>query len=363
MTRVLIVSNGYGEDWIGRQLARALLAKGVKVAAFPLVGDGTGYRQDGIEVRFKNRTMPSGGFLRNWRDILADIGGGTVGQAIRQLRALAIERRESEIIVAVGDVFCLLMATGVSGRRIYFLPTAKSDLFMPHSAIEYGLIRRFGKLSFPRDELTCRAFLNHRIAAQWHGNVMMDQLIPSPPPQICAGKIALLPGSRAEAFGNLTRILEVVERLRELDHALTFEVALAPQLDRNELGEYLKSSRWRIEKGTITDGTLSVIISAQFLETLCSSVAVIGLAGTANEQAAFLGRPVFCFEGTGPQSTAQRFTEQSNLMQGGIQFLTPFEPHSIAKTILNAVSAKPIPSLPKNQDAAPRIATTILESA
>ena len=34
----------------------------------------------------------------------------------------------------------------------------------------------------------------------------------------------------------------------------------------------------------------------------------------ANEQAAFLGKPVICFEGFGTQSTMQRFQEQQKLM-------------------------------------------------
>jgi uncharacterized protein (TIGR03492 family) len=46
---------------------------------------------------------------------------------------------------------------------------------------------------------------------------------------------------------------------------------------------------------------------------------VIGMAGTANEQAALYGRTVLVFPGTGPQTTAKRFREQAQLIGPRIQ--------------------------------------------
>ncbi len=45
MRRVVIVSNGHGEDIIGTVLARELVALGYEVQAVPLVGKGNAYQQ------------------------------------------------------------------------------------------------------------------------------------------------------------------------------------------------------------------------------------------------------------------------------------------------------------------------------
>jgi hypothetical protein len=48
--RVLIVSNGYGEDAMGAVLGRALRKHGAEVLAYPLVGLGHAYQGEGIPV-------------------------------------------------------------------------------------------------------------------------------------------------------------------------------------------------------------------------------------------------------------------------------------------------------------------------
>ncbi len=362
MRHLLIVSNGYGEDLIGRHLAEALVATGqVTVSAFPLVGDGLVYRQVGIPVVGENRALPSGGFLRSFGHVLRDIIGGLLGQLFRQFRALKAARATADGIIAVGDVFCLIMAVGMSGKSAFFLPTAKSELFMPHSDIEYALIRRLAQLSFPRDEVTHQAFLTHGVASEWRGNLMMDRLVPTPAPPVVPNKIAILPGSRDEAFGNLEKILQVVAAITQLNAVYQFEVALAPQLSLDKLGEYLAPTGWKTSDNQIQKGDLSVGVTRHFNTSICSASAVIGLAGTANEQASFLGKPVFCFEGTGPQSTGQRFVEQSKLMRGGVRFLHPFAPEFIAQEIHAVLRAGGPGLLPANQYAADAVAGAIVK--
>ena len=66
---------------------------------------------------------------------------------------------------------------------------------------------------------------------------------------------------------------------------------------------------------------LTVQVSHQFMDVLHQSSVVIGLAGTANEQAMFAGRPLISFIGTGPQSTKKRFVEQHQLIDGATTYL------------------------------------------
>ena len=56
---VLFVSNGYGEDVIACQLAKAIreIDLDVDMMACPLVGDGVVYRNHGLDILGKNRIL------------------------------------------------------------------------------------------------------------------------------------------------------------------------------------------------------------------------------------------------------------------------------------------------------------------
>ena len=86
--RVLIVSNGHGEDSLGVLFAQALRRAGdVHVDAFPIVGLGDAYRRARIPVVGVQQPMPTGGFVRQGlRPFLTDVRAGLLGLARRQLR-------------------------------------------------------------------------------------------------------------------------------------------------------------------------------------------------------------------------------------------------------------------------------------
>src|SRR5690554_3165361 len=62
-TRILLLSNGHGEDAMGAILATALRDENLVVDAFPLVGTGRAYTQADIPVVGVQQVMPSGGFI------------------------------------------------------------------------------------------------------------------------------------------------------------------------------------------------------------------------------------------------------------------------------------------------------------
>ena len=61
MSKLLILSNGHGEDLSGSLLAIELRKQGHKVHAFPLVGKGKTYQNLGIKVLGLRKEFSTGG--------------------------------------------------------------------------------------------------------------------------------------------------------------------------------------------------------------------------------------------------------------------------------------------------------------
>ena len=115
--RVLVVSNGHGEDYIGAACGRALRRRGrqagagagagerpeLELAALPLVGAGAAYAAAGLPVLpvpgGGGTALPSGGFgLRAGLfsgALLGDLRAGLVGLTLAQLRAADAWAREA----------------------------------------------------------------------------------------------------------------------------------------------------------------------------------------------------------------------------------------------------------------------------
>jgi len=316
---ILFISNGHGEDAIACNLIRAFKnnADGI-IDALPLVGTGSAYDKMGITPLTQNKRLPSGGFLRHLRHIKEDIKSGLFKNLTNQREAL--KKSNPDIVVVVGDVFCLTFAATGTKAPCFFVPTAKSNRFMAHSRIEEMIIKKSAKAVFPRDEETASSLKSHGINAHYLGNPMMDHLSPtgddlgySPDDTV----IGILPGSRQEALHNLSHILTVVEVLDNYK----FVAALTADFSMDGLSEY--TTDWQLTSDrpmmlTHTPTGKQVQITENFTDVLHISKVIIGLAGTANEQAVFVGKPVICFEGFGPQSTRKRFLEQQKLVGKGL---------------------------------------------
>ena len=70
-----------------------------------------------------------------------------------------------------------------------------------------------------------------------------------------------------------------------------------------------------------------------FDAVLHESTVVIGMAGTANEQAAGMGRPVVSFVGAGAQTTPSRMIDQERLLGGAAAYISDY-PEGVAREIL-----------------------------
>ncbi len=366
--RVRWVSNGFGEDVIATILAKALKMDPHIMIGMPLVGTGEAYKRAGIAVGLSPKpVLPSGGFLRRFWDVWRDLRAGLLGQLRYNYRVLRDSPADFQIVV--GDVFALVMATFRQPIPTVFFPTAKSERCIPHSMVEYLLMRRYCDLVFPRDRETHERFRTKNLPSHFFGNPMFDGMTADVPPPPNAIGVGILPGSRHEAESNMMLILNAIGQLA-LPHVVWS--AAIPDHIPIQSWDMADAHGWSF----VPDSTIPtfvhgpsgqvVTVSSAFYDVLHASRVVIGLAGTANEQALYAKRHVISFIGTGPQSTKQRFREQHQLIEGGqATFIPSSDPQTIAHHIAPLIANPSVPWTPlsdHHQTAATDIATCLQQT-
>jgi len=353
--RILIISNGHGEDLIAARLAQSLkeLRPSIQLEALPIVGLGSAFSKLGISLLLEGKQMPSGGFIRNGlKNIKMDLQAGLISHTRRQLRVLKAAREGVDLAFCVGDAILLLFAGWVLKRPIVFLPTAKSNYIAPHWKLEIDLMRRYCTAVFPRDLITAKSLQQHGVKADFYGNVMMDALefkgddLKKNPGEIV---VTILPGGREEAYDNLLEIGKVVLEFEKLCQAngeglqRRYLVALSGGLEFSELVVRMPVEDWQVISSTLSELERGIIghfgsfkeqirltvTQGRFADLLKASDLVIGLAGTANEQAVGMGKPVVTFVGNGPQFTKKFAITQQKLLGDSIS-LVESEPGIVA---------------------------------
>lgn len=308
MKRLLVLSNGAGEDAIAARILMRLPSEvRDSVVCCPLVGAGKAL--DGQFELVGPRVLPpsEGLFRESWRLALRDLATGVIAGHWNQLAFLRRQREQVGLTVAVGDLFPVLLA-GLSGLRpLLFVGTAKSVYHHPYSAPERFLLRRWTDSAIVRDGATARKLSQQGLLAQWLGNAMMDEVAPTgrPLPLPSEGPlITLLPGSRKEAPAVLPFQLEALRRLKERHPELRAAVAAAPGADPEELSAGCRGQGWSLHscpgEGALglleMDGWSVPLLQGRLGDLLAGSTAVLGQAGTANEQAAGAGVPVVAYD-------------------------------------------------------------------
>ena len=344
---VLIVSNGHGEDAIAARLATALrrLRPGARMGAFPLVGEGEAYERAGVPLVFRSRPMPSGGF--GWQDpraFVQDVAAGFLSLTASQMDALRRLRDRVGGLLLVGDIYPVLMTLAYRVPKV-FVATARSDYIGPHLGVERRIMARTCRVVFTRDEPTARSLSRDGVPAVCFGNVMMDMLEPSGLTlglQDDAPVVGVLPGSRRDFAENLAAIAAVVAQVKAERPEVQAVAALAGRLpDPGSLG-----AEWRLQPAAeaersqgldgwlvSSDGSVRVGLTLSgFADLLARAQVVVGLAGTANEQAAGMGLPVVAFPRRGVQYT-RRFALRQKRLLGDALVLTE-GPDEAARAVL-----------------------------
>ena len=287
------------------------------------------------------RALPSGGLLLHRLELLrADLKAGFLGVTARQL--LELRRLETDTLVVVGDVYALLLSSLVPTKRRFFVQTLVSAyhgaaaetgsdppgwrffrglghpnrLFMERIQLpERALMRRLARHVYVRDAATA-AFLRGKgldnVSAL--GNPALDTAVGGVMLEHRgASNVALLPGSRAYAPAALKTMLLALAQVPGATGLVAWagETLPPPPAPWSLVPQSLviqfaatqcpaiQSSAQPPHRGltaVFTYGEQKVYVYEQrFADVLNTAHLVLGTSGTANEQAAALGKPVVAF--------------------------------------------------------------------
>jgi uncharacterized protein (TIGR03492 family) len=331
--RVLLISNGHGEDLSGALLAKALRRRGVEVEAMPLVGQGEAYRRADLPVLGPTRDFSTGGLgYTSLRGRLTEIRQGQLSYLLGRLRAVWQQRRHCDGVVVVGDVVSVL-AGWLTARPMAVYLVAYSSHYEGRLRLPWPcgwLLRRPGvRLLWSRDSLTAMDLARQlRRPVEFVGNPFLEgggSPDPLPPWTGDGPVLGLLPGSRLpEALANLLLLLEVVCRLpAEWQGQLRLLAALVPSLAPAVIARAAAPHGWTLTSSTgkagdipqLRRGALRLeLIRHHFWGVLRGSDLLLAMAGTAAEQAVALGKPVLQVVGAGPQFTAGFADAQRRLL-------------------------------------------------
>jgi len=329
---VCFLTNGYGEDRSAALIARELgqIRPDITISGAPLVTPGHEYEKYGFPVLYRGKVPPSGGFPTTslgWflRDLVH------IGMGLSYYRALRRLRPEIDYVVAVGDFVLMMLGHYALRKKMLFMALAKSDHKRPHLVVEEHFLRKIPFEVLTRDKYTSEKLRDKGVNAVFLGNPIMDGLTPRGI-DISGGRVVgVLPGSRAEAFENFRRILAVVALVPE---PAEYYCAVPGALDFDRFLAVGQEEGWEVgEDGSLSrSGQVMRMVRNGFEDIITRSEVLIGLAGTANEQAVGMGKPVVSFAGTGPQTTVTRMTKQEMMLGGSVRYIADF-PEAVAQEV------------------------------
>ena len=395
--KLLVLSNGHGEDLIATRIIERLLQDiaELEITALPIVGQGYAYQNLNIPLAGRVQQMPSGGFIyKGGNPLWQDLRGGLIQLTLEQICLVRQWGKTGGKILAVGDLVPLLYAW-LSKADYAFVGTAKSEYYLRD---EFGwlsqtswLERKFDSVYlpwerwlmsrdrcrgvFPRDSLTTEILQQRAIPAYDLGNPMMDDLTNKSKARE-AGKldILLLPGSRMpEAITNWQQILmgvwSVNKTLSQVQ--LNFNAAISPALDLKSFALSAITQGWQVtsrqektvilgqnertltkseeaplfyggvsltksEEAPLFYGGVSLTLTQEHNQEFFQQADIaIAMAGTATEQFVGLGKPVVIFPGQGPQFTYAFAEAQARLLGCGILMVE--NPGQVGKAIAKVI--------------------------
>ena len=201
--RILLLSNGHGEDLSGALIARQLQQLGCEPEALPLVGHGRAYSQAGIPCRGRTREYSTGGL--GYTSLLGRITELVQGQVLYLLSRLLLLLRIAhryELIVVVGDVIPVL-AAWLSRRPCATYLVAYSSHYEGRLRLPWPcgacLRSRRQRAVYSRDQFTATDLSEQlQRPVQFLGNPFFDGALEAAEPLSGAPqqRLGLLPGSR-----------------------------------------------------------------------------------------------------------------------------------------------------------------------
>jgi len=341
--RLLLISNGSGEDRIAAEIASCwrVQAPETEIQALALVGTGTAYTEAGIASLPPRFSPPSAGFAYlNPRLLWHDLGAGLLPHLIQSWRCL--REHPADQVIAVGDLVPLLASLALPQAKKAFVACALSEYYLGESLkpgrsvfdpLQRQVLKQSGMVVFARDALSAQSLQRFGIKAHFVGNLMLDCVgEPGPPlPNPDRPTIGLLPGSHADAPANFGLMLQQLAATYQ--SPLHFVLLQAPQLETKVLAQSLLERGWQQDGACwhLQQARLSCWPARHYQTLLQQAALVVGLAGTANEQAVGHGVPVLSFASRQAQQYTWRFGEaQQRLLGAGLCFVGDPHPELIS---------------------------------
>ncbi len=324
MAKLLILSNGHGEDLSGSILGKLLRISGQEVNAFPLVGNGQAYSDEGIKIIIKTKQYSTGGLgYTSLRGRLTELLQGQIFYLINNLIRLLKISQNYDLIIAIGDVIPVI-AAWLSHRptAVYLVAYSshyEGKLRLPWPCKSCLSSKRILKI-FSRDKLTSQDLtsqLNKPVS--FSGNPFMEPLLQAQeklPP--CTIRLGLMPGSRIpELKENILMMLSVIEFLpKSLFQStnLSLDMALVSSLKDSQLKSLTANKGWEFSNNQLTKKCKINIHRNSFIKVIQNSDLILSMAGTASEQAVGSCKPVLQLKGNGPQFTSAFAEAQRRLL-------------------------------------------------
>ncbi len=340
--KITFLSNGHGEDTIAVLLARELARQApfAELQAYPMVNEGQAYNALRMPVLGARKQMPSGGLIMHTKDnFVKDMQAGFIPMTVGQVKDLW--KLKTDVLVVVGDVYALGFSSLVKTKQRFYVQSLVSArhessqiqpnrYFMEHiSYPERALMRHLVHHAYMRDEVTA-AQLQHKglTRTSYLGNPMLDALegramLGHPKPEI-----ALLPGSRDYAVESLKVMLEALKHLPGITGLVAWSGDELPDLPEwSVAADYSYGPALKLTY----QQSLVYVYENRFADILRSADLVLGTSGTANEQAAALGKPVVAFPV--PPIYSQAFLENQKRLLGEALHITQPQPQKIAQAV------------------------------
>lgn len=359
-----IFSNGHGEDTIAVKVLDELraLRPSLGVEVWPMVGEGTVYQSRGEQIVGARNLLPSAGFATiSPKLMIDDLLAGWVQTHWRQYTAARALRGRYRMVLAVGDIIPIVAAVAAHSPFM-FIGCAKSYYYNPgraYAAADKHLLRKYCTLTFPRDRKTVEELEASGIRTLYLGNPMMDGLEPSGTDLGIGADdvvIGMLAGTRADADGNMLDLIEAAGRAHAhfgRPERVRFVFAARSGLDAAEIAAKINADSrfgdWSVisvaagaqGSGVVLrlgdlHGVEVIVAKDAFADVLHASSLVIGMAGTANEQAIGLGIPLITVPSAGVQG--DNYVKMKSVYFGDAALNVPREADRIAAAAANLLA-------------------------
>lgn len=322
--KLLIISNGHGEDAIAAEIVRRL-PMGVTAEAYPTLGDGRAY--EGVcPIVGPRAKLPSEGWRNVKNSVARDVAGGGIATVWPGLRFIREARGKYDRVMVVGDMIGVYGAWITGHTGIIYVDVYKTGYGGNYLAIDKWILKRTARTVFCRSDRLVESLRGYGIEAHAAGNVMMDTIprTGAVVPRRRGLALTILPGSRGHALDNFVlqaRALKLVpEELRP-----DLLVAVASGIEEDALRERAEGLEMTYMPGRALGDMLD------------RSDFVLSQAGTATIQAIGLGRPAITFRSD--EDRPSRFRQESQLF-GDARLAVGADPQSIA-TAITALATDP----------------------